>query len=216
MCIHSRERIFALMLLTLAGCATVPPPVGKYQCGTSELEIGPEGKISYSGAVQRARGTCRVLGGDVIAAVVEIEEMKLSVTGSERSTEWVARGDTPLFFCVDKENRTFKRFRRAETAKRYSAFLEQQDTCCLVEGMVTIPGPQECPTPLPLTQVILRAGGILEDASPKDVGITRGDTKRVVDLAAITKQNADDVLVQAGDIVIVPGCDGSPIDWPDP
>jgi polysaccharide export outer membrane protein len=78
-----------------------------------------------------------------------------------------------------------------------------------IAGNVIKPGPQPITERMTLTKAIALAGGIKPDTAKDKIRIIRqnpgaADTEIAVDLTAIEKKKADDIVLRTNDIVMVP------------
>ncbi len=123
---------------------------------------------------------------DTVAGAISSYELRKLMSGDEKSNPYVRPGDI------------------VSIAEAESAF---------IVGNVYHPSEVLLKEPITVTRAIAMAGGVLPDSKTDKIRIQRqtSDTEKTeifVDIKAINKKQAPDVLLQAGDIVDVPTAQG--------
>jgi len=123
---------------------------------------------------------------DTVAGAISTYELRKMMSGDEKSNPYVRPGDI------------------VSIAEAASAF---------IVGNVYHPTEVLLKEPLTVTRAIAMAGGVLPDSKTDKIRIQRQTsntekTEIFVDIKAINKKQAPDVLLQAGDIVDVPTAEG--------
>lgn len=218
------KKMVGILAIMISGCAT-PPGAGVFHydstaieisenghcAGRSDgvqarVEIGNNGEFLYDSGGIRARGTCRTVSENVIAAQVQIKELKLTLIGKERSMEWIPRKQEEWILYLQPKDGVCKRFGDPTSARLWKEFQDRKATACLLIGEVKSPGVYSCPSSTTIALLLADAGGFCSYAIGRETRIIRGTETAVIDAVAMFRGKTNDVAVLPSDIVLVPSC----------